>query len=89
MRKKKSEQITEYLIALAEKGNYKSPGKEWQERRFSDQGYAFWLNANPVRFYPGYGLPKEVSDIDKGRFITCMHWLECDTVITIWISAKP
>ncbi len=78
MRKKKSEIITEFIASLCEKENHKSLGEQWKQKRFSEKGYTFWADtAFPVRIY--CELPKELTNIEKGRCLECTQWLEVGT----------
>lgn len=58
----------------------KSAGKQYQEKRFSDEdGYLYWLNASPIRMYPGYSLPDTLTPTETGRCLECAYLLEKGT----------
>ena len=70
----------EYMLSLSEvEPDNAPPGRHWQDKRFTENGYLFWLNANPIRMYPGYSLPDELTMAEIGRCLECAALLEKGT----------
>jgi predicted transcriptional regulator len=79
MRKKDYLTIGIASTAEAEPPESKSHGELWKDRRFTQQGYLFWLNAAPIRSYPGYALPDTLTATETGRCYQCALMLEKET----------
>ena len=62
-------------------------GSEWKDKRFRiDKGYSFWLNASPVKMYPGCELPASVSSADCGKLYRCAMMLQKNTNMLFYHS---
>lgn len=63
--------------AKKEQIRFQPIGEEWHDARFpADEGYSFWLNAVPIRIFPGCALPKSLSKREKGLLLDCAMLME-------------
>lgn len=87
---KKKKQLTRFLTGLAEPTNTKqtkkSEGETWKDRRFTKKGYLFQPSLTPVLMFPGYDLPKELTNTEVGRCLTCAYYLEPETNMLFYRS---
>ena len=86
-------QATKFIASLATPPGPKTEGEQWRSKRFDDEkGYLFSLGGAPVRMYPGFPLPDEVSHADVGHLLGCLQYLQPETNLLFYrsnVKRKP
>jgi len=84
--KKDQKQLTRFIAGYADPPGPQSEGEQWRSKRFTEKGYMFSLGGSPVRMYPGFELPKELTHAEVGRCLECAQYLEPETNMLFYRS---
>ncbi len=85
MRKDK-DQLTQFIAGYATPPGPQSEGEQWRSKRFTEKGFLFSLGGSPVRMYPGYSLPRDLTFVEVGRCLSCAQYLEPETNMLFYRS---
>ena len=83
---KAKEQMTQFIAGYAVPPGPQSEAEQWRSKRFTEKGYLFSLGGSPVRMYPGYELPKELTPGYIGHCLECTQYLEPETNMLFYRS---
>lgn len=66
-----------------------TPKSTWKDHRFDmEKGYTYWLDAAPIRFYPGHPLPDSINKTDKAYVLDCAIMMESGSNMLIYRSDR-